>query len=84
MVGFSVKGFPKGPFHRSSYFSVLFGMVALTLIGTFTGLVVQSAVRGLIFMLIKSGRIATLSSVLAVCLTDPLVNPHSYTPAGNM
>lgn len=69
---------------QTSKFSVLFAMVAVTFILSIFGTAVQSAVRGLIVKVITSGRSATFSCALAVCLTDPVVNPHSYVPAGNM
>lgn len=43
----------------------------------------QSPVRGLVTKLITSGRTTTFSCAFAVCLTDPVVNPHSYIPAEN-
>lgn len=44
----------------------------------------QSAERGLAVMVITSGRRATSKLALAVCLIDPMVNPHSYVPVRNM
>lgn len=72
--------------HETLRLSVVFGMVAVTL--TYMSELwlspEQSTVIGLLSMMISSGSSATLNCVVAVCVTDPLVNPHSYVPAGNI